>query len=162
MVRFGWVRPLAILEEAIRWACDSQKQPRSRVVVHDHGFQGEVQSDSRLLEMVLRNLLTNALKYGQEAPVTVEVRADEDRLTFDVTDQGLGVPEAQQSQLFKAFFRGNNVGAVAGNGLGLSIARRAAEACGGELSLVTSSQHGSRFRLVLHGSPRVTMAEPRP
>jgi signal transduction histidine kinase len=162
MVRFDWVRPLAILEEAIRWACDSQKQPRSRVVVHDHGFQGEVQSDSRLLEMVLRNLLTNALKYGQEAPVTVEVRADEDRLTFDVTDQGLGVPEAQQSQLFKAFFRGNNVGAVAGNGLGLSIARRAAEACGGELSLVTSSQHGSRFRLVLHGSPRVTIAKPRP
>jgi len=162
MVCFNWVRPLAILEEAIRWACDSQKQSRSRVVVHDHGFQGEVQSDSRLLEIVLRNLLTNALKYGQEAPVTVEVRTEEDRLTFDVIDQGLGVPEAQQSQLFKAFFRANNVGAVAGTGLGLSIARRAAEACGGELSLVTSSPHGSRFRLVLHGSPRMTMAEAGP
>lgn len=160
IVSFNWVAPVALVEEAVRWACDGQKKPRTLVEIRDHGFQGEVQSDARLLELVLRNLLTNALKYGQDRPVTVEFLADEDRLCIDFIDNGMGIPESQQVQLFRAFFRGNNVGALPGTGLGLSIARRAAEACGGELMLVTSSPQGSRFRLILHGSPRRTIAAP--
>jgi signal transduction histidine kinase/NO-binding membrane sensor protein with MHYT domain len=160
IVCFDWVSPVALVQEAARWACDGQKKPRSLVQIRDHGFHAEVQSDARLLELALRNLLTNALKYGQDKPVTVEFLADEDRLCIDFIDQGLGIPESQQAQLFRAFFRGNNVGMVPGTGLGLSIARRAVEACGGELLLVTSSAQGSRFRLVLHGSPRRINDEP--
>lgn len=160
IVSFNWVAPVALVQEAVRWACDGQKKPRTLVEIRDHGFQGEVQSDARLLELVLRNLLTNALKYGQDKPVTVELIADEDRISIDFIDNGMGIPESQQAQLFRAFFRGSNVGALPGTGLGLSIARRAAEACGGELMLVTSSPQGSRFRLILHGSPRRTIAAP--
>ncbi|MFZ9734256.1 MAG: ATP-binding protein [Burkholderiaceae bacterium] len=161
IVSFNWVAPVALVEEAVRWACDGEKKPRAQVEIRDHGFQGEVQSDARLLELVLRNLLTNALKYGQDKPVTVEFLTDDDRVCIDFIDNGMGIPESQQVQLFRAFFRGNNVGALPGTGLGLSIARRAAEACGGELMLVTSSPQGSRFRLILHGSPRRTIAVPR-
>jgi len=160
IVSFNWVAPVALVQEAVRWACDGQKKPRTLVEIRDHGFHGEVQSDARLLELVLRNLLTNALKYGQDKPVLVEFLADEDRLCIDFIDNGMGIPESQQVQLFRAFFRGNNVGALPGTGLGLSIARRAAEACGGELMLVTSSPQGSRFRLILHGSPRRTISAP--
>ena len=161
IVSFNWVAPVTLVEEAVRWACDGEKKPRAQVEIRDHGFQGEVQSDARLLELVLRNLLTNALKYGQDKPVTVEFLTDDDRVCIDFIDNGMGIPESQQVQLFRAFFRGNNVGALPGTGLGLSIARRAAEACGGELMLVTSSPQGSRFRLILHGSPRRTIAVPR-
>lgn len=160
IVSFNWVAPVALVQEAVRWACDGEKKPRTLVEIRAHGFQGEVQSDARLLELVLRNLLTNALKYGQDKPVIVEFLAEEDRLCIDFIDNGMGIPESQQVQLFRAFFRGNNVGALPGTGLGLSIARRAAEACGGELMLVTSSPQGSRFRLILHGSPRRTIAAP--
>ncbi|MBM3375334.1 MAG: hypothetical protein FJY35_04490 [Betaproteobacteria bacterium] len=160
IVSFNWVAPVALVQEAVRWACDGQKKPRTLVEIRDHGFHGEVQSDARLLELVLRNLLTNALKYGQDKPVLVEFLADEDRLCIDFIDNGMGIPESQQVQLFRAFFRGNNVGALPGTGLGLSIARRAAEACGGELMLVTSSPQGSRFRLILHGSPRRKISAP--
>lgn len=162
IICFDWVAPLPVLQEAARWACDSQKKPRHLVEIRDHGFRGEIQSDARLLELVLRNLLTNALKYGQDKPVTVELIADEDRLSLDIVDHGVGIPEVQQSQLFRAFFRGSNVGMLPGTGLGLSIARRAAEGCGGELTLVTSSAQGSRFRLVLHGSPRLTNTQAGP
>jgi PAS domain S-box-containing protein len=161
IVSFNWVAPVTLVEEAVRWACDGEKKPRAQVEIRDHGFKGEIQSDARLLELVLRNLLTNALKYGQDKPVTVEFLTDDDRVCIDFIDNGMGIPESQQVQLFRAFFRGNNVGALPGTGLGLSIARRAAEACGGELMLVTSSPQGSRFRLILHGSPRRTIAVPR-
>jgi hypothetical protein len=68
-----------------------------------------------------------------------------------VSDTGLGIPHAEQSDLFNRFFRGTNAieKAIPGSGLGLAISRVIAEAHGGTIQLHSTPGVGSTFRLVL-------------
>lgn len=104
-------------------------------------------ADPLWADQVLRNLLSNALKYGAGEPVVVEISRDEVRrqVVIEVCDRGIGIPIETQTQLFRPYSRGQNVGAIKGTGLGLSLAHLAAIACNGELRLVSSSEKGTRF-----------------
>jgi PAS domain S-box-containing protein len=106
--------------------------------------------DESLLHHVLQNLLSNALKYSPvNQCVDLEVSPTADGLRFAVTDHGIGIPSAEQTQLFDSFFRASNVGHVGGTGLGLYIARRAAELHGGSLSFHSEPGRGTRFELTI-------------
>ena len=106
--------------------------------------------DERLLRHVLSNLLSNAIKYSPEgSPITVRVTDQDSEVTIEVADQGIGVPEKDQAQLFEGFQRGSNVGDRPGNGLGLAIAKTAAELHGGWITVQSSPGEGSRFTVSL-------------
>ncbi len=106
------------------------------------GSFAELWLDPALLEHALRNLLANAIKYSpQGGPVHVWLRRDGQEIVLDVTDHGLGIPEADLPHLFKPYFRGSNAQKIGGTGLGLRIVRAAAELHGG--MVVVNSQEGS-------------------
>ncbi|MBB4637550.1 sensor histidine kinase [Longimicrobium terrae] len=100
---------------------------------------------------VLVNLLENANKYSPpHHPIDVAAVAEEDRLAFRVADCGPGVPEAERDRIFEPFYRRPDVPPdVGGAGLGLSIARRLAEAQGGALRLEARPGGGSVFVFTL-------------
>jgi signal transduction histidine kinase len=87
------------------------------------------------LKRCLTNLIDNALKYGQQAEMTVIDAPD--RLTLTLRDQGPGIPEAEQERVFEPFYRleSSRSRDTGGAGLGLGIARNIARAHGGELTL---------------------------
>ncbi len=115
----------------------------------------DLQADEKLLRHVLINLLSNAVKYSPEATsVDFELSRTEHQITLRVSDRGIGIAEADQDRLFEAFHRGNNVGNIAGNGLGLVIAKRAVEAHQGTISCVSQVGHGTTFTVVLPVNPR--------
>jgi signal transduction histidine kinase len=92
-----------------------------------------VRADPDLLSQVFGNVLENAIKFSAEGSV-VDIRSRRvgDKLVFDVTDQGCGVPPAAEARIFERFVRGR--GAVApGLGLGLYITRSLVEMQGGEV-----------------------------
>jgi two-component system, OmpR family, sensor histidine kinase KdpD len=105
----------------------------------------------------LVNLLENALKYSPaDAPVDVSLRREDDCVAFVVADRGPGVPPELRERIFDSFFRNSDVPDASGAGLGLSIARRLAEAQGGRVSYAPRDSGGSVFTLTL---PAATPAE---
>lgn len=112
--------------------------------------------DAKLLRQILTNLLSNAVKYSPEGgTVRLHVWGDESNLTFCVTDEGIGIPAADQTHLFEAFHRASNVGAIAGTGLGLAIVQHCVQALGGRIMVTSEEGKGTEFRIVLpcHQSP---------
>jgi two-component system OmpR family sensor kinase len=114
-----------------------------------HGPATVVRGDPSMLERIVSNLVDNALKHSPAGgAVTLELdSAESPGLT--VRDQGPGVAEADQPHLFNRFFRGDrHPRDSASTGLGLAIAKAAAEAHGGRLEFVGNTP-GAVFRLVL-------------
>lgn len=108
-----------------------------------------VRGDPAMLERIASNLVDNAVKHSPAGgTITIEVRAAE-QAEVTVRDQGPGVPAEDQARLFDRFFRGTPPApGAASTGLGLAIARTAAEAHGGRLEFL-GNDPGAVFRLRL-------------
>jgi signal transduction histidine kinase len=94
-------------------------------------------ADADQLDQVLWALLDNAVKYGEQTPVTAEIVVDEaaSRLRMTVFDKGPGIDEADRSRLFGRFVRGVERTPDEGSGLGLYVSRELCRAMGGDLVL---------------------------
>lgn len=111
------------------------------------------------LRQVLDNVLGNAIKYSHaNSEVLVSIRAEGDQVILQVTDQGPGIPPADQPHIFDKFYRGTNVGSeVEGSGLGLAIVKNIVESHQGRIWVESAVGKGSSFFIVLPVS-----AEPVP
>lgn len=106
--------------------------------------------DKKLLRLIIRNLVSNALKYSpQNMAVEVSLVIDTTHVHVHVRDHGIGIPEADQSRLFDPFYRAANVGDLPGSGLGLMIVKQAAEQHGARISFTSQPDAGSTFSLAL-------------
>jgi PAS domain S-box-containing protein len=104
----------------------------------------EAQADERLLGHIFTNLLSNAVKYSEPgATVCFAVERDGSDAVCIVRDQGIGISEDDQRQLFKAFHRGGNVGSRPGTGLGLLLVKRCVELHGGNVQLNSKIGEGT-------------------
>jgi len=106
--------------------------------------------DAWLLRNILGNLLGNAVKYSRPGGrAQLEVSESDGRIRFVVSDDGIGISEADLPKLFTAFHRGSNVGEIQGTGLGLAIVRRAVTRHGGTIEVDSKPGQGSRFTVSL-------------
>ncbi|MFC9408219.1 ATP-binding protein [[Kitasatospora] papulosa] len=137
-----------------------------RGTLKGYGAQGEVElsvatsglplvTDEVMLTRILRNLLSNALKFTEHGTVSLEVEAEDgpggDHVVFTVTDTGIGIPEEEQEQIFEEFYqvRGPHQRGRSGTGLGLPYARRLTELLGGSLVLTSGPGQGTRVTVRL-------------
>ncbi|HEY9749650.1 MAG TPA: ATP-binding protein [Allocoleopsis sp.] len=121
--------------------------------------------DTKLLQHILTNLLSNALKYSSSGSrinldLSYQPKAAPKEIVFQVQDQGMGIPVADQVQLFSPFHRGTNVSNIAGTGLGLSIVKQCVETHGGTVQVASEIGVGTTFTVTLplnyassHSSP---------
>lgn len=101
---------------------------------------------------VLDNLLNNAVKYSPDGgTITVSLEKVKKRARITISDQGLGIPKKDQSQVFNRFFRvdKSRSRALGGTGLGLAISKEVIETFGGKIWVESVEGHGSTFRLEL-------------
>jgi two-component system sensor histidine kinase KdpD len=105
-----------------------------------------VRVDSELIQVVLTHLLDNALKYSPPSnPITIGARLGEGKVIVYLADQGPGITEEEQTQIFEKFFRGKNERHLQGTGMGLAIAREILRAHGEDIELSSSPGQGSEF-----------------
>jgi PAS domain S-box-containing protein len=108
--------------------------------------------DRDKLAAALHNLVGNAMKYTPPGGrVTVAAREEGKQLVVDVTDTGIGIAEADRSQIFQKFFRANDprVAKITGTGLGLALAKEMARLHGGDLTFTSEFNRGSTFTITI-------------
>lgn len=106
-----------------------------------------VRAHPRDVESVLRNLVSNAVKFAdpEQPRVVVRSTAVEDSVRIDVIDNGIGVDPAERPRLFRPFQRLHSAADYPGTGLGLAIAQRVVERNGGAIGVDSVAGEGSRF-----------------
>ncbi|ETX12825.1 hypothetical protein OCH239_16975 [Roseivivax halodurans JCM 10272] len=115
------------------------------------GCAGPVMTDPTRLRQILTNLVQNAVKFTEAGQVALCVARSDARLTFTVSDTGIGVPEDRRSRLFEAFSQIDSSVArrFGGSGLGLAIARELCRLLGGDLTFAPRPGGGSRFTAII-------------
>jgi signal transduction histidine kinase len=110
-----------------------------------------VQTDPMLLELILRNLVANAIRYTEKGGVLLACRQRENQAMLEVWDTGVGIAPEHQKEVFREFHQLGNPerDRRKGLGLGLAIADGLARALGHDLTLVSTPQRGSVFRITL-------------
>lgn len=119
---------------------------KGQTIQYSHDGNPEITSDAKVLQHIILNLLSNASKYsaeGMEIKVTTQIT--DHLITIEVADQGIGIPEAEQANIFTSFFRAHNTGNIEGTGLGLCIVKRYVELLNGEISFVSKANEGTTF-----------------
>jgi PAS domain S-box-containing protein len=127
-------------EVAFDWTCDIA--------------EAAVLTDPRKLSVVLRNLVSNGLKFTPHGMVHLDVELTQDRVTFRVRDSGIGIARDDQALIFEMFRQSDaaEVRRHAGSGLGLYIVRHFVDQLGGNVALESTLGVGSTFTVTL---PRV-------
>jgi len=106
-----------------------------------------------VVEQVVGNLVGNALRHSNGAPVRVRARIDDGAVAIEVTDEGPGIPQAAQRHVFERFYSGEQ-GRRDGFGLGLAIVRDAVRALGGHVAVDSRAGAGTTVRVTLARSPQ--------
>jgi signal transduction histidine kinase len=105
---------------------------------------GDVWIDRNLLKNILINLLSNAMKFTDEAGIiTVTSGVEDDSFFISVEDNGIGISEEDQQHLFERFFRAKNAGNIQGTGLGLHIVGKYLELLGGTIRMTSIVNEGT-------------------
>jgi signal transduction histidine kinase len=114
-----------------------------------------VESDSLWLERILRNLLTNAIKYTPRGSVRLTCEADAETARLVIRDTGIGIGPDEQKHIFEEYYQVHNPARNRdlGVGLGLAIVKRACDLLGHPLSVHSKRHAGSEFSLVLPRCP---------
>nr|WP_275975672.1 HAMP domain-containing sensor histidine kinase [Geothrix terrae] len=111
-------------------------------------------ADPLRLSQVLENLLSNAIKFSPPGGrVRLGVRLSAQGQVWEVSDEGPGVPEAEQGRIFERFYRAQAAKAKPGTGLGLAIVKHLCRLMGGEVALESRPGEGATFRVILPPQP---------
>lgn len=132
---------------------DYFSRQRDRLEVSIEEEDRVVYVDQARLLLLIKNLLSNALRYSEpdDGPVELSIRYQDNKLVIEVRDRGPGIPPEQAEHLGEPFFRGDpsRTRGTGGSGLGLYLARLVAEAHDGILRLKPGSARGATFEAVL-------------
>ena len=119
---------------------------RQKATIEIEGQVRAVNGDRKYMELILKNLISNAFKYseGCKYPI-IRVCYTANEVSVAVKDFGIGIPIENQEKLFTNFYRAGNVGKVDGTGLGLSIVKKFVELHGGKISFTSIQNEGTEM-----------------
>jgi two-component system, chemotaxis family, CheB/CheR fusion protein len=121
-----------------------------------------IHSDPRLLEQMIRNLLTNALKYTKRGKVLLGCRRREGMLSIEIWDTGIGIPDEELQAIFEEYHQVDNAARDRnlGLGLGLSIVQRLGNLLGHRIRVRSHPDKGSVFAIEVMLPPSATAPQP--
>lgn len=125
---------------------DSIKKAKQKILFTYDGLACVVMTDQLLLKNILMSLLSNAIEYSSfDAEIQLTVELKKENLKIKVSDNGIGIPEDEQHQIFKRFYRGQNANNVEGTGLGLNIAKKYIRLLKGSIEFTSQVNKGTTF-----------------
>lgn len=137
-----------LLKDCIR---DFRARFPDRIFKEDVESDADVKGDPLLLQMLINNLLENAVKYSpKDKPVTAVLKKGPAEIELQVIDEGPGISEDEQKNIFKKFYRIGNeeTRKTQGTGLGLYLCQKIAKDHNADITMTNQSPHGSKFVVV--------------
>ncbi|HEX2866586.1 MAG TPA: PAS domain-containing sensor histidine kinase [Ignavibacteriales bacterium] len=129
---------------------DFKASEGERVVLRSNLPSKTVGMDRKLLTYILMNLLSNAAKYSAAgSPVELNLTFEEEHVSFEISDKGIGIPEESFPHLFEPFYRAENAANISGSGLGLSIVKSCVDLHKGTISFRSTEGRGTTFLVKL-------------
>lgn len=122
---------------------------KNQLIVYQHtGIEAEFELDAHLLKSSIINLISNAIKYsGEDTFIEFSTEINDIECIICVKDNGIGIPEEDQKNLFEPFFRAHNTGNIPGTGLGLNIVKRYINLMGGHMECQSAMTQGTVFKI---------------
>lgn len=105
--------------------------------------------NAELLILVFRNLMENACKYSDNKKVLVKIFFETNRIILEFIDEGVGMSASELEHIFEAFYRNEKTKDVSGHGVGLPLSKRILEIHSGAISVQSTENEGSVFRIEL-------------
>lgn len=139
-----------IVRDVVGTLDDAAARKNVRIEVESSQEEYLVMGDRQLLREVFINLVSNGVKYNHEnGEVRVKLRDSGNFWVVDISDTGVGVPEADIGRLGEEFYRVKSEGTVAGSGIGLAIVKKILELHDGRLEIQSKLNEGSTFGVYL-------------
>jgi signal transduction histidine kinase len=141
-----------LFEHAIK-GLELPPEKRSLItLVHEEEI--EFEADENMMVIVIRNLITNALKYGLDQPV--EIKTEKFKLGFkiEVSDCGIGISDSDKKRIFEKFYRvgEEKTRTQPGSGLGLYLVKNITEIHSGKVTVTDNTPNGTKFTLTFNQS----------
>ena len=106
--------------------------------------------DEKIIELALSNLVNNAIKYSSENTIIdIDITQDEHTTTFTVKDNGIGIPEKDQKNIFNRYFRAENALLTQGTGIGLNIVKNHLENLHGTIAFESKENKETIFTITI-------------
>jgi signal transduction histidine kinase len=141
--------PRTIVESALSELKARVGSKNLKVIRHDETRVGQTMLDESLAHIIFQNLISNAVKYspqGGQIRISLLAKAD-GGFIFEVQDDGIGIPKAQQARIFERMFRAENVDKIEGTGFGLYLVKKICDIAGLTISFESKENVGSTFRI---------------
>lgn len=114
-----------------------------------------IEFDEKILELILTNLIHNAIKYSSEnTMIDIDAAVKDEMLYISIIDQGIGIPKNEQKYIFNRYFRAENALLNQGTGIGLNIVKTHVENLGGTIDFTSEENQGSTFTLTIPIAPK--------
>jgi PAS domain S-box-containing protein len=121
-----------------------------RIIIPQNSDDFILQQDEKILELILSNLIYNAVKYSPEnTTVKLHIIKNGKSIIFNIIDEGIGIPANDQKFIFNRYFRAENVLNTQGTGIGLNIVQAHLENLGGSINFTSKENKGSIFTVKL-------------
>lgn len=147
-LRKNWCDVEDLIGVALAQLTDFQEHRRLRVRLPEHALL--VLGDEVLLEQVLVNVISNAIKYSADySEIDIAVTSDADTLAIAIADQGVGLAEDEYSRIFEKFYRAGTARQVTGTGLGLAICKGIVELHKGTIAAQRNEPRGLVITIAL-------------
>lgn len=139
-----------VIQQVVKTQQIEIEQHRHNVQVMLEPELPPILGDTFQISQALTNLVSNAVKYTPDGgKIQVRLTRDGACAQIEIEDNGYGMSEAAQANLFKEFFRADATAHIRGTGLGLSLVKAITEAHGGQVKVVSTEGQGSVFTLIL-------------
>ena len=146
---YGEFKLSKVLNEVV-YNCNLLLKQGQKINYPDNIDDISLYQDEKIVELTLSNLIHNAIKYSPEDTVIdIDVSQNHENTTFHITDEGFGIPEKDQKNIFNRYFRAENALLTQGTGIGLNIVKTHLENLGGNIKFVSTENKGTKFTVTL-------------
>ncbi len=109
-----------------------------------------IEFDEKILELILNNLISNAIKYSpEETTIKVSAIVVDSKMKIEIIDSGIGIPKEEQKHVFNRYFRAENALITQGTGIGLNIVKSHLENLGGTITFTSEQNKGTTFTVTI-------------